>query len=83
MALVQHEVIAELRRFVVEHVLGRDAALDDDTPLIDGGYLTSLQTVELVAFIADAFHVELEPEEVDEERFRSLATIAALVCSKG
>lgn len=82
MALVQQEVIGQLRRFVVEQVLGREEKLDDDTALIEGGYLTSLQTVELVAYIAEAFQVEIEPEEVDEERFRSLATIAALVCSK-
>jgi methoxymalonate biosynthesis acyl carrier protein len=82
MALVQQDVIARLRRFIVEQVLAREEKLEDDTPLLDGGHLTSLQTLDLVAFIAQEYGVEIEPEEVDEEHFASLRTISALVCSK-
>jgi acyl carrier protein len=82
MALNKAEVRDALRAYITTHVLGRDVALADDTPLIEGGHLTSLQTVELIGFIAETWGVEVEPEEVDETRFRSLDTIAELVSSK-
>ncbi len=82
MAVSKAEVSAALREYITTHVLGRDVDLTDDTPLIEGGHLTSLQTVELIGFIGETWGVEVEPEEVDETRFRSLATIAELVCSK-
>lgn len=82
MPLTQPEVLGKLREYIVRELLRRPVELEDDTPLIESGYLTSLQTVELVAHIAESFHVEIEPEEIDEERFRSLATIAALILGK-
>jgi len=82
MALVQQDVIARLRRFIVEQVLGREEKLEDDTPLLDGGHLTSLHTLDLVAFINEEYGVEIDPEEIDEEHFASLRTISELVCSK-
>lgn len=82
MPKTKQEVIPVLREHIVKDILGRDVALADDTALIDGGYLASLQTVQLVAFIADHFGVEVEPEEIDESNFRSLDSIASLLVGK-
>lgn len=82
MGLDKAEVIQGLRTYLTGELLGRPVELSDDTPLIESGHLTSLQTVELVGFIAERYGVEIEPEEVDEERFRSLSTIASLVVKK-
>lgn len=82
MATQKSEVIPVLRQYIVNELLGQDVALADDTPLIEGGHLASLQAVQLIAFIAERYHVEIEPEEVDETNFRSMESIAALVVGK-
>ena len=72
-----------IKEYVLNQLLQRrDLHLDDDTPLIEDGYLTSLQTVELVMFLEEHFQIQIEPEDVNEEEFQSLKTIASLVESK-
>ncbi len=74
------EVIPVVREFITEELLRRrDLALSDDVLLIEDGYLTSLQTVELLMCLEKQFQVEVDPEEVNEDNFRSLKTIAGLV----
>ena len=77
------EVIPAIREFMATELLQREGLdVGVDRPLIDEGYLTSLQTVELVMFLEDQFQIAIEPTEVDEENFHSLNTIAALVGRK-
>lgn len=76
------DVMPALREFVSNQLLQREVCLSEHTELIAEGYLTSLQTVELVMFLSRRFGVEVEPEEVNEQNFRSLATIESLVQRK-
>jgi acyl carrier protein len=76
------DIIVVVRSYMQKELLQSEVELGDETPLIEGGHLTSLQTVELVNFIAEQYGVEIEPEEVNEDEFRSLKTIAALVKRK-
>ena len=76
------DIIPVVRRYIIDELLERDVPIADETPLIHGGYLASLQTLELVGFINDTFGIEIEPEEVNEEEFHSLASIAALIQRK-
>ena len=78
----ESEIIAAVRTYMQKELLQSEVALGDETPLIEGGHLTSLQTVQLVMFIDEQYGVEIEPEEVNEDEFRSLKTIAALVKRK-
>ena len=74
------EVIPAVREFIKTELLqNSDIMIADDDALIDEGYLTSLQTIELLMFLEEQFEVEIDPTEVDEENFHSLNTIAALV----
>jgi len=82
MPKTKQEVIPVLREYIVKQILAREVALADDTALIEGGYLASLQTVQLVTFIAEHYGVEVEPEEIDEANFRSLDSIATLLVGK-
>jgi methoxymalonate biosynthesis acyl carrier protein len=82
MASSEAEIIAAVREYMQKELLQSDVKLGDDTPLIEGGHLTSLQTVQLVMFMEDQYGVVIEPEEVTEDEFRTLQTIAALVKRK-
>ena len=74
------EVKPLIRKHLLTELLRRrDIPLDDGTPLIEEGYVTSLQAVELVLFLEERFQVQIDPEEVNEEEFHSLNTIADLV----
>ena len=77
----------EVKTLIKGHILNEiiqngDLRIGDDTPLIDEGYLTSLQAVELVMFLEEQFQVEIDPIEVDEENFRDLTSITELVEGK-
>ena len=77
----------EVKTLIKGHILNEiiqnsDLQIADDTPLIDEGYLTSLQAVELVMFLEDQFEVEIDPIEVDEENFRDLTSITQLIEGK-
>jgi len=77
------EVRSVIKEHITNEILQRhDMRLEDDTPLIDGGYLTSLQAVELVMFLEQQFQIQIDPEEVNEDEFRSLRTISGLVQRK-
>ena len=76
------ELIPVIRNFITHELLESNVMLDENTLLIEHGHLTSLQTVELVAFLEDQFKITIEPEEVNEEQFRSLTSIAKLVHQK-
>lgn len=81
MAVSTENVVAEIRGWLQENVTGnRD--VPEDEPLIEKGVLTSLQTVELVMFMEDRFDIVVEDEELNEETFASVRTIADLVTSK-
>ena len=72
---------AAIRGWLQENVTGgRDVS--NEEPLIENGVMTSLQTVELVAYLEDTFGIIVEDEEFDEKNFGSVEAIAKLVESK-
>lgn len=72
---------AAIREWLQENVTGNRPVSDDEL-LIENGVLTSLQTVELVMFMEDRFGIVVEDDELDEETFATVQSIAALVESK-
>jgi methoxymalonate biosynthesis acyl carrier protein len=74
-------VVSEIHGWLQENVTGSRETSEDE-PLIENGVLTSLQTVELVMFMEDRFGIMIEDEELNEENFASIRTIAELVASK-
>ena len=79
----------DIARQVKDHILERylqgedPSLLTPETPLISGGILDSLATLELVSFLEERFGIELEAHEVDRDRLDTLRAIEALVLSKG
>jgi methoxymalonate biosynthesis acyl carrier protein len=77
------DLMTTIRAFIRDELIGDPKiALEAETPILEQGYLTSLQTVELVAFLEECFQARIDPEDVTEENFRDLASIAALVARK-
>ncbi len=81
MAVSTGDISAEIRGWIQDNVTGGREVSDDEL-LIDNGVLTSLQTVELVAFLEERFGIVVEDEEFDEENFGSVEAIAGLVAGK-
>jgi len=77
-------VMSQVKSFILERFLpGEDPAnLTATVPLISGGILDSLATLELVSFIETQFGIELQAHEVDVERLDTLERITALVVGK-
>ena len=75
----------KIKDFIMAQFLpGEDPAeLTDDTPLISGGILDSIATLQLVMFIEENFRVSFEPHEVDKENLDSLNLMLRLLQSKG
>lgn len=73
-----------IKKFIMEQFLpGEDPnELTDDTPLISGGILDSIATLQLVMFIEERFGVSFEPHEVDKENLDSMNLMAKLMQSK-
>jgi len=55
---------------------------DDTTPLISGGILNSLATLQLVTFLEDTYDVSIKAREVGIDHMDTLNDIAELVISK-
>ncbi len=56
--------------------------LADSTPLITGGILDSLATLQLVHFLEEKYKIELQAFEVNVDHLNTVADIANLVHSK-
>ncbi len=75
------EVIEALRMFIATELLHDETSLKDldlHSPLLDG-FLDSLNTVQLLAFISDNFEVDVPPDGILPENFKDIASIARLV----
>jgi acyl carrier protein len=56
--------------------------LNDSTPLISGGILDSISTLQLVSFLEDNFKIEFQPNEIDQDNLNTISQIANFVRSK-
>ncbi len=81
MSVSTETAAAAIREWLQENVTGNRPVADDEL-LIENGVLTSLQTVELVMFMEDKFGITVEDDELDEETFATVKSIATLVESK-
>lgn len=73
-----------VKSFILDTFLpGADPTqLTEDTPLITGGILDSLATVQLSIFLEQHFNVEIAAHETGTENLNTLASIGQLVRSK-
>ena len=56
--------------------------ITDSTPLITGGLMDSISTMQLINFLEKEFAVEFEAHEVDKDNFDTVIIITQFVESK-
>ncbi len=83
--MTEAEVMARTRAYVVENFLymRKDFRFADGDSLLTNGIIDSLGVMELVEFLSGEFGLEVDPAEITEENFGTLAGIARYVVSKG
>ena len=73
-------IIEQLQRYIAQDILrGKDIGLDETTPLLEWGIITSLQMIKLLSFISQEFDVDIPPDKLIAEYFTTISSIASLV----
>ncbi len=77
-----------IKELVADYVLREflpgtsSSELTESTPLITGGILDSLGTLNLIMFLEEQFQVEFQADDLDRDRLNTISAIAALIYSK-
>jgi acyl carrier protein len=78
--MTREEMLGELRQFVVSELLdGRDAGLDEHTPLLAWGVLDSLSVNVLVTFTKERFGIDVPSGEVVPDNLKDLDAYVAML----
>lgn len=78
------DIQATVKQYILKEFLPGENPdeLNESTPLITGGILDSISTVQLVAFLEKTFGVEFQAHEINADYLDSLARIAETVQKK-
>lgn len=78
------EIKEVVRGYLLQNLFdsGSGDELTDSTPLISGGILDSISTLQLVSFLEEKFKIEFRPNEVDQDNLNTISRIANFVRSK-
>ncbi|MHC3468733.1 acyl carrier protein [Streptomyces sp. 7R007] len=81
MASDREELLSQLTEFVQERLLSEpdSQGLAPDTPLLEWGILTSMNTAQLLTFIRDDLGTNIPPTELTGSNFQNLDSITDLV----
>lgn len=81
MASDREELLTQLTEFVEERLLSEpdSQGLAPDTPLLEWGILTSMNTAQLLTYIRDELGTNIPPTELTGTNFQSLDSITDLV----
>lgn len=64
-----------LRRHIATLAEVSEASIDDQTPILEDGYLDSANLLELIYLIEEMTDTELDLDEIQPEIFRNIDTI--------
>ena len=78
------EIKHNVQNFIVESFLKNSDTKDlsESTPLISGGIMDSISTMQLVNFLENKYNFEFQAHEVDRDNLDTIAIIANFVLSK-
>lgn len=73
----------KVSKYILEELIkDNPTKIMDDTELISGGYIDSINTLKLVVFIEKEFNIDFEAHEVDPDYLNSLILIENTIKSK-
>lgn len=73
-------LVQELSNYVADAFLEGDrASLRSDTPLLEWGVLTSMNTAHLLTHIRERYGVDVPPQAITARHLRDISSISALV----
>ena len=76
--MTEEDAKSELRGWILERAqAGPDTKLENDTPVLEEGLLSSLDVVELILFIESLKGDEVDVDDIEPESFRDVDTIYA------
>jgi acyl carrier protein len=84
MAYDIQEIKESVKNFIIDRFLKNpnNKELTDSTPLISGGIMDSISTMQLVTFLEKKYNFEFQAHEVDRDNLDSIGVIANFVASK-
>jgi acyl carrier protein len=74
----------EIRRYILDEFLPGEPAdsLEDDTPLVGDGILSSIDTLKLITHLEDTYQIKIDAHEVVGGPLHSVQGIVDLVAGK-
>ena len=82
--MTREEMLSKLKQFVGEELLeGRDAGLDEHTPLLEWGVIDSLSVAELVSFTSERFEIDVPQREVTPDNLKDLDAYVGMLMRLG
>jgi acyl carrier protein len=77
---MSEDVRAQIRRHVISHFhLSRHRDLGDEDSLLDARVIDSLGILELVAYLEEAFAIQVTDDDLSPENFASIGALARFV----
>lgn len=70
----------KIRNLIIHHI--STSNLQDDDDIFELGYVNSFFALQLVSFVEHEFDLELEPDDIDINNFRSVNAICSLIQAK-
>ena len=80
--MVQNTDQIEVIHRIVRECIGAQDKIDTSHPLLQSGMIDSLSLLQIVMGIQTEIGVNVELEEINEQNFRDIESIAALVSLK-
>jgi acyl carrier protein len=78
-----NDIQEKIKAYLANEILAGDAdGLNNETPLITGGLLDSISTLQLVDFLEKTFSIEFKAHEVDQEYLNTIDLIAKTIFDK-
>ncbi|KRQ92938.1 hypothetical protein CQ12_30450 [Bradyrhizobium jicamae] len=74
----------DIRKTIVAYIedVSREKGFDQSCNLFEAGLLTSLDVLSLVAFLEEAFALEISGDDVDMDHFGTIDGLVSLVAQK-
>ncbi len=80
----KQDIAQTVTNYILEQFLPGESSdsLSETTPLISGGILSSIDTLKLVAFLEEHYHIEFKAHEINADYLDDIANISKVIFSK-